>query len=98
MGCKHERNTCLSEGILQQAAVNSDQCVTFKLGQKALAVAPLQLKDVETDEILQVHQDNHQGVELIRQPEVCKLHPVERCGEHTELETEKSGRRECEKS
>lgn len=65
-----------------------DQCVTFKLGQKALAVAPLQLKDVEADQILQVHQDNHQRVELISQPEVRKLHPVERRREHAELETE----------
>lgn len=61
--------------------------MTFELGQKTLAVAPLQLKDVEADEILQVHQNHHQGVQLISEPEVCKLHPVERCREDSELET-----------
>lgn len=29
--------------------------VTFELGQETLAVAPLQLEDVEAGEILQVH-------------------------------------------
>lgn len=62
-------------------------CLTFGLGQKTLAVAPLQLKDVEADEILQVHQHHHQGVQLISEPEVCKLHPVERRREDAELKT-----------
>lgn len=66
-----------------------NRTLTFRNGQQASAVAPLQLKDVETDEILQVHQDKHQGVELIGQPEVGKLHSVERSRENPELEGEK---------
>lgn len=68
-----------------------DLTVTFKLGQQTLAVAPLQLKDIEADEILQVHQYNHQRVELISKPEICKLHPVKWCSEYAKLETDKSG-------
>lgn len=59
--------------------------LTFKWGQQAFAVAPLQLKDVEADKILKVHQNNHQRVELISQPEVCKLHSVKWRCEHTKL-------------
>lgn len=68
-----------------------DLTITFKLGQQTLAVAPLQLKDVEADEILQVHQNNHQRVELISKPEICKFHPVKWCSEYAKLETDKSG-------
>lgn len=67
--------------------VRHGKCVTFGFGQETLAVAPLQLKDVEADEILQVHQNHHQGVQLVGQPEVCKLHPVERRREDAELES-----------
>ena len=70
-----------------------DSCLTSVNGQQALAVAPLQLKDVVADEILQVHQNDHQRVELISQPEVCELHAVKRCCEDTELETDKRGKR-----
>lgn len=69
--------------------------VTFELGQETLAVAPLQLEDVEAGEILQVHQNNHQRVQLIRQPEVCKLHPVERRREDAELEVRRGRRSEA---
>lgn len=62
--------------------------LTLKLGQQALAVGPLQLEDVEADEILQVHENKNQGVELIRQPEVRKLHSVKRRREHAKLPTE----------
>lgn len=70
-----------------------DYSLTLNCGQQALAVAPLQLKDVETNEILQVHQNKYQRVELISQPEVCKLHPVKWCSEHTKLEPDKSGKK-----
>ena len=60
--------------------------LTLDFGQKTIAVAPLQLKDVEADEILQVHQDKHQRVELICEPEVSELHAVKRSCEHPELE------------
>lgn len=66
--------------------------ITFELGQKTLAVAPLQLKDIKADKILQVHQNDHQRVQLIGEPEVCKLHPVERCREDAELEPEQEVR------
>lgn len=66
-------------------------------GQQTLLAAPLQLEDVEADEILQVHEDEHQRVELISQPEVCELHPVERRREDTELEREERRREELEK-
>lgn len=64
--------------------------VTF--GQKALAVAPLELKDVEADQVLQVHQNHHQGVELVSQPEVCKLYAVKRRSEHAKLQRGESQR------
>lgn len=67
--------------------------LTFELGQETLAAAPLQLKDVEAGEILQVHQNHHQRVQLIGEPEVRKLHPVERRREDAKLETEPEGRR-----
>lgn len=59
--------------------------LTVEHGQEAFAVAPFELEAVEADEILQVHQYNHQRVELVGQPEVCKLHAVERRREHAEL-------------
>lgn len=77
------------------AALQTQLCVTFGLGQETLAVAPLQLEDVEAGEILQVHQNNHQRVQLICQPEVCKLHPVERRREDAELEVSRGRRSEA---
>ncbi|TNN89274.1 hypothetical protein EYF80_000562 [Liparis tanakae] len=59
----------------------------------AVAYVAVRLKDVVADEILQVHQNNHQRVELISQPEVCELHPVERCCDHAELETGNTDKR-----
>lgn len=75
---------------LRSSHCQRDLTITFKLGQQTLAVAPLQLKDVEADEILQVHQNNHQRVELISKPEICKLHPVKWCSEYAKLETDNS--------
>lgn len=68
----------------RDASVPLIEHVTFR--QQALAVAPLQLKDVEADQILQVHQNHHQRVELISQPEVGKLHAVKRRSEHAKLQ------------
>ena len=67
------------------------QGLTFAAGQQALPVAPLQVENVEADEVLQVHQHDHQRVELVGQPEVCKLHAVERSGEHPELDMGRGG-------
>lgn len=46
---------------------------------------PVQLKAVETDHVLQVHQHHHQRVELVSQPEVCKANAVKRSRHHSKL-------------
>lgn len=68
--------------------INRKLDLTFKFRQQPVTVVPLQLEDIETDEILKVHQNKHQRVELISQPEVRKLYAVKRSGKHTKLGTQ----------
>lgn len=91
----HKEITKLRRRRSDCASLQAQLRVTFDVGQETLAVAPLQLEDVEAGEILQVHQNNHQRVQLIRQPEVCKLHPVERRREDAELEVRRGRRSEA---
>lgn len=52
---------------------------------------PVQFKAVEADHVLQVHQNHHQRVELVSQPEVCEADSVERGRHHTELSRQNGG-------
>lgn len=52
---------------------------------ESVAFCPDQLRTVETDHILQIHQHHHQRVQLVSQPEVSKANMVERSSNHPEL-------------
>lgn len=55
-------------------------------------LGPLQLKAVEADHVLQVHQNRRQRVELVCQPEVREADAMERSRDHSELMEEEAER------
>lgn len=59
--------------------------LTLFIFEICVGLGPVQLHAVEADQVLQVHEDNSQRVELIGQPEISKAHSVERSGDHSEL-------------
>ncbi|TNN55542.1 hypothetical protein EYF80_034284 [Liparis tanakae] len=52
---------------------------------EAVVFLPVQLKAVEADHVLQIHQSHAQRVQLVRQPEVSKAHVVKGSRHHPEL-------------
>lgn len=46
---------------------------------------PVQFKTVETDHVLQIHQNHPQRVQLVSQPEVCKANTMKRSCHHSKL-------------
>lgn len=55
--------------------------------EQSIIVAPLELKAVEADHVLQVHKNHSQTVKLISQPEISKAHFMERGCKHPELQS-----------
>lgn len=47
---------------------------------------PVQFKTVETYHVLQIHQNHHQRVQLVSQPEVCEADTVKRSSHHSKLQ------------
>lgn len=46
---------------------------------------PVQFKTVETDHVLQIHQDHAQRVQLVSQPEVCEADAMKWSRHHSKL-------------
>lgn len=46
---------------------------------------PVQFKTVETDHVLQIHQNHDQRVQLVSQPEVCKANTMKWSCHHSKL-------------
>lgn len=59
-------------------------CLTFTVDESIMFV-PVQFKTVETDHVLQIHQNNHKRVQLISQPEVCEPHAMKWSCHNSEL-------------
>lgn len=55
-------------------------------------IFPVQFEAVETDHVLQVHQDHHQRVQLVSQPEVRKTDTMKWSRYHSKLKERKGQR------
>lgn len=77
------REICII-GVIRQYNQSTSGLTTINL-KLIVGLQPVQLHAVEADQVLQVHEDNRQRVELVGQPEISKAHSVEWRSDHSEL-------------
>lgn len=77
------QSRCAANPLLGGGA---DMQVPTWTANETVVFLPVQLKAVEADHVFQVHENNHQRVQLVCQPKVCKADPMEGSRHHSELE------------
>lgn len=78
------REICIIIGVIHQYNQSTSGLTAINL-ELIVRLQPVQLHAVEADQVLQVHEDNRQRVELVGQPEISKAHSVEWRSDHSEL-------------